>query len=133
MRYSPWRQCLTSCRGSATLPGCFASRECRRANVSVCLRPQLILFGLSNQLVVSYKEESTLAFKQLFVKDYGGEDADDYSAAVYTQQDLYDSVSYVVEQVAPAHTPPAVWFEMWGGCVYILEVSILHEASVKLW
>lgn len=86
------------------------------ANVQrVCLFPlQLILFGLSNQLVVSYKEESTLAFKQLFVKDYGGEDVDDYSAAVYTQQDLYDSVSYVMEQVVPAHTPLAVRFEMGG-------------------
>lgn len=96
---------------SATLPGSFTSWEFQR----VCLFPlQLILFGLSNQLVVSYKEESTLAFKQLFVKDYGGEDVDDYSAAVYTQQDLYDSVSYVMEQVVPAHTPLAVWFEMGG-------------------
>lgn len=65
---------------------------------------QLILFGLSNQLVVSYKEESTLAFKQLFVKDYGGDDVDDYSTAVYTQQELYDSVSHVMEQVVPVHT-----------------------------
>lgn len=62
---------------------------------------QLILFGLSNQLVVSYKEESTMAFKQLFIKNYGGEDEDDYSASVFTQQDFYNSVSYVMEQVGP--------------------------------
>lgn len=68
---------------------------------------QLILFGLNNQLVVSYKEESTLALKQLFIKNYGGEDEDDYSKSVFTQQDFYDSVSHVVEQVGPTHLRPS--------------------------
>ncbi|XP_056893106.1 mucolipin-2 isoform X1 [Takifugu flavidus] len=64
----------------------------------IMVTTQLILFGLSNQLVVSYKEESTMALKQLFIKNYGGEDQDDYSASVFTQQDFYSSVSYVMEQ-----------------------------------
>lgn len=55
-----------------------------------------------------------MAFKQLFIKDYGGEDEDDYSVAVFTQQDFYDSVSYVMEQVVQAHTPQAVWFVIRG-------------------
>lgn len=70
---------------------------------------QLILFGLSNQLVVSYKEESTMAFKQLFIENYGGQDEDDYSASVFTQQDFYNSVSFVMEQVGPAHSACLVW------------------------
>ncbi|XP_061594352.1 mucolipin-2 isoform X2 [Cololabis saira] len=59
---------------------------------------QLILFGLNNQLVVSYKEENTMALKKLFLKDYSGVDEDDYSVAVYTQRGLYDSLFYVLDQ-----------------------------------
>lgn len=90
-----------------------------------------------------------MAFKQLFVKNYGGEDEDDYSASVFTQQDFYDSVSYVMGQVVPARTPPAVWFETgWGGGGDLLHVAcmlpaffwgclqrsyrILHRASIKI-
>lgn len=58
--------------------------------------------------MVSYKEESTLALKQLFIKNYGGEDEDDYSMSVFTQQDFYDSVSHVMEQVGPTLLRP-VW------------------------
>ncbi|CAG08071.1 unnamed protein product, partial [Tetraodon nigroviridis] len=64
----------------------------------IMVTTQLVLFGLSNQLVVSYKEESTMAFKQLFVRDYGGEDQDGYCTAVFTQQDFYHSVFYATEQ-----------------------------------
>uniref|UniRef100_A0A8C6ZPT1 Mucolipin TRP cation channel 1 n=1 Tax=Nothoprocta perdicaria TaxID=30464 RepID=A0A8C6ZPT1_NOTPE len=44
--------------------------------------PQLILFGLSNQMVVTFKEENTVAFKHLFLEDYT--DGADDSYAVYT-------------------------------------------------
>ncbi|XP_069837639.1 mucolipin-2 [Dendropsophus ebraccatus] len=64
----------------------------------VMVTTQLILFGLSNQLVVSFKEENTMAFKHLFLKGYTGIDEDDYSRTVYTQKDLYDSVFYVIDQ-----------------------------------
>ncbi|KAM6922085.1 mucolipin-2 [Xenentodon cancila] len=59
---------------------------------------QLILFGLNNQLVVSYKEENTVALKNLFLKGYSGVDEDDYSVAVYTQRDVYNSLFYVLDQ-----------------------------------
>uniref|UniRef100_A0A9J8AUG8 Mucolipin TRP cation channel 2 n=1 Tax=Cyprinus carpio carpio TaxID=630221 RepID=A0A9J8AUG8_CYPCA len=59
---------------------------------------QLILFGLNNQLVVSYKEENLLAFKNLFLKGYSGVDEDDYSISVYTKQSVYDSLHYVIDQ-----------------------------------
>ncbi|OXB52933.1 hypothetical protein ASZ78_001110 [Callipepla squamata] len=57
---------------------------------------QLILFGLSNQMVVTFKEENTIAFKHLFLKDYV--DGTDDSYAVYTQHDLYDRVFYAVDK-----------------------------------
>ncbi|TKS74658.1 Mucolipin-2 [Collichthys lucidus] len=64
----------------------------------VMITTQLILFGLNNQLVVSYKEENMMALKNLFLRHYSGMDEDDYSVAVYTQQDVYDSLFYVLDQ-----------------------------------
>ncbi|XP_054869875.1 mucolipin-2 [Amphiprion ocellaris] len=64
----------------------------------VMITTQLVLFGLNNQLVVSYKEENTMALKHLFLKDYSGVDEDEYSVAVYTQSDVYDSLYYVLDQ-----------------------------------
>lgn len=58
---------------------------------------QLILFGLSNQMVVTFKEENTIAFKHLFLKDYV--DGADDTYAVYTQRDLYDRMFYAMEKV----------------------------------
>ncbi|KAG8574371.1 hypothetical protein GDO81_009152 [Engystomops pustulosus] len=57
---------------------------------------QLILFGLSNQMVVQFTEENTVAFKHLFLKDYT--DDSDRTYAVYTQNDVYDYLYYAVEQ-----------------------------------
>lgn len=62
--------------------------------------PQLVLFGLNNQLVVSYKEENTMALKHLFLKGYSGVDEDDYSVAVYTKHDVYESLFYVMDQAS---------------------------------
>uniref|UniRef100_A0A8V0ZFW2 Mucolipin TRP cation channel 2 n=1 Tax=Gallus gallus TaxID=9031 RepID=A0A8V0ZFW2_CHICK len=64
----------------------------------VMVTSQLVFFGLSNQLVVSFKEENTVAFKHLFLKGYSGVDEDDYSCSIYTQQDAYDSIFYVIDQ-----------------------------------
>lgn len=61
---------------------------------------QLVFFGLNNQLVVSYKEENTMALKNLFIKGYSGVDEDDFSIAVYTQRDVYDSLFYVLDQAS---------------------------------
>ncbi|NP_001089421.1 uncharacterized protein LOC734471 [Xenopus laevis] len=57
---------------------------------------QLILFGLSNQMVVQFKEENTEAFKHLFLKDYT--DDADKTYAIYTQEDVYEHLYYAVEQ-----------------------------------
>ncbi|KAM9313485.1 mucolipin-1 [Gastrophryne carolinensis] len=57
---------------------------------------QLILFGLSNQMVVQFREENTVAFKHLLLKDYT--DDSDKSYAVYTQSDVYEHLYYAVDQ-----------------------------------
>ncbi|KAG5853846.1 hypothetical protein ANANG_G00030890 [Anguilla anguilla] len=62
----------------------------------VIVTVQLVLFGLSNQMVVTFKEENTATFKHLFLKDY--EDGSDDSLAVYTQDDVYGHIHYAVEQ-----------------------------------
>lgn len=61
---------------------------------------QLVRFGLSNQLVVAFKEENTAAFKHLFLKGYSGSDEDDYSCSVYTQEDTYDSIFFAINQAS---------------------------------
>ncbi|XP_029917356.1 mucolipin-1a isoform X2 [Myripristis murdjan] len=62
----------------------------------VIVTVQLVMFGLSNQVVVTFKEENTMTFKHLFLKDY--DEASDNSFAVYTQSDVYDHIFYAVEQ-----------------------------------
>uniref|UniRef100_A0A6Q2YW62 Uncharacterized protein n=1 Tax=Esox lucius TaxID=8010 RepID=A0A6Q2YW62_ESOLU len=54
---------------------------------------QLVLFGLSNQMVVTFKEENTAAFKHLFLKDY-----QDSSTAIYRQRELYSHIYYAIDQ-----------------------------------
>ncbi|XP_071360924.1 mucolipin-1a isoform X1 [Trachinotus anak] len=62
----------------------------------IIVTAQLVLFGLSNQVVVTFKEENTMTFKHLFLKDY--DESSDDSCAVYTQSDVYDHIFYAVEQ-----------------------------------
>ncbi|KAM5323316.1 mucolipin-2 isoform 1-T2 [Glossophaga mutica] len=64
----------------------------------VMVTTQLVRFGLSNQLVVAFKEENTVAFKYLFLKGYSGVDEDNYSCSVYTQEDAYESIFYAINQ-----------------------------------
>lgn len=90
--------------------------------------PQLIMFGLNNQLVVAYKEENMMALKHLFVRDYSGVDEDDYSTAVYTQQDFYQSLSFVLDQV---RTHFAILCSSWP-CGYFFSVNTLWLRSVAL-
>lgn len=58
-----------------------------------------MLFGLSNQVVVTFREENTMTFKNLFLKDYDKSSGDSF--AVYTQNDVYEHIFYAVDQVSP--------------------------------
>ncbi|XP_060921221.1 mucolipin-1b [Labrus mixtus] len=55
---------------------------------------QLVLFGLSNQMVVTFKEENTAAFKHLFLKGF----QDNLPQAVHTQKDIYSHIHFAIEQ-----------------------------------
>ncbi|XP_071773416.2 mucolipin-3 [Centroberyx gerrardi] len=57
---------------------------------------QLVSFGLSNQMVVTFKEENLMTFKHLFLKDYV--DGRMATYALYRQADVYDHIDYVIEQ-----------------------------------
>ncbi|XP_021149875.2 mucolipin-3 isoform X3 [Columba livia] len=57
---------------------------------------QLVIFGLTNQMVVAFKEENTVAFKHLFLKGYMDRMDDTY--AVYTQTDVYDQIFFAINQ-----------------------------------
>ncbi|XP_066181243.1 mucolipin-3 isoform X2 [Sylvia atricapilla] len=62
----------------------------------VMVTVQLVVFGLSNQMVVAFKEENTVAFKHLFLKGYMDRMDDTY--AVYTQTDVYDQIFFAINQ-----------------------------------
>ncbi|KAJ8251667.1 hypothetical protein GJAV_G00223820 [Gymnothorax javanicus] len=57
---------------------------------------QLVMFGLSNQMVVTFNEENTASFKNIFLKDYS-EDTEE-PLTVYTQSDVYSHIEYAIEQ-----------------------------------
>uniref|UniRef100_A0A8C5KKR7 Mucolipin 2 n=2 Tax=Jaculus jaculus TaxID=51337 RepID=A0A8C5KKR7_JACJA len=59
---------------------------------------QLVRFGLGNQMVVAFKEDSTVAFKHLFLKGYAGVDEDGHSCSIYTKQETYDCIFYAINQ-----------------------------------
>ncbi|XP_016072934.1 PREDICTED: mucolipin-1 isoform X5 [Miniopterus natalensis] len=61
-----------------------------------CPSHQLILFGLSNQLAVTFREENTIAFRHLFLLGYS--DGADDTFAAYTQEQLYQAIFYAVDQ-----------------------------------
>ncbi|XP_034750270.1 mucolipin-1-like [Etheostoma cragini] len=55
---------------------------------------QLMLFGLSHQMVVTFKDENTDAFKHLFLEGYTGRAPQD----VHTQEEVYSRVHFAVQQ-----------------------------------
>ncbi len=65
-------------------------------SVSLCVC-QLVLFGLSNQMVVAFKEENTDSFRHLFLRDYV--DDSEEPLCVHTQRDVYGHIEYAIEQV----------------------------------
>ncbi|KAG7487757.1 hypothetical protein MATL_G00026790 [Megalops atlanticus] len=62
---------------------------------------QLVSFGLSNQMVVTFKEENLMSFKHLFLKAYSDQSTGDY--AVYTQTEVYNHIYFVIQQYANLH------------------------------
>lgn len=69
---------------------------------------QLVSFGLSNQMVVKFKEENLMTFKHLFLKDYVDGEMETY--ALYRQSDVYDHVYYIIKQVTVFSSPASSFF-----------------------
>ncbi|XP_067845916.1 mucolipin-2-like isoform X2 [Heptranchias perlo] len=76
----------------------FPWKLCLQILKIVMVTTQLILFGLSNELVASFKEENSITFKHLFLKGYQDPDKNDDTVVVYTQQEVHDSMSYAINQ-----------------------------------
>ncbi|CAL8345173.1 unnamed protein product [Merluccius merluccius] len=57
---------------------------------------QLVSFGLSNEMMVTFKEESLMTFKNLFLKGYTDQHRGTY--ALYTKTDVYDHIHYAVDR-----------------------------------
>ncbi|KAM9385769.1 mucolipin-3-like [Pholidichthys leucotaenia] len=67
----------------------------------VIITAQLVSFGLSNQMVVKFKEENLMTFKHFFLKDYVDGGMDTY--AVYSQPEVYDHIDFIIKQAAGLH------------------------------
>ncbi|XP_020489412.2 mucolipin-3 isoform X2 [Labrus bergylta] len=67
----------------------------------VLITVQLVSFGLSNQMVVTFKEENLMTFKHLFLKDYVDGSSDTY--AVYRQDDVYEYIDYIIDKYGHLH------------------------------
>lgn len=71
----------------------------------IIITVQLVLFGLNNQMVVTFKEENIQTFRHIFLKDYVDGSMDTY--AVYRQADAYDHIDYIIQQYTQLHNVTA--------------------------
>ncbi|XP_034039935.1 mucolipin-3-like [Thalassophryne amazonica] len=62
---------------------------------------QLVSFGLSNEMMVTFKDENLMAFKHLFLKGYTNQKLGHY--ALYTKTDLYDHIYYIIDRYMNLH------------------------------
>lgn len=54
-------------------------------------------FGLSNEMMVTFKEENLMTFRNLFLKGYKDHRLGGY--ALYTKVDMYDHIFYIINKV----------------------------------
>uniref|UniRef100_A0A3P8UH12 Mucolipin TRP cation channel 3 n=1 Tax=Amphiprion percula TaxID=161767 RepID=A0A3P8UH12_AMPPE len=57
---------------------------------------QLVSFGLSNQMMVTFKDENLMTFRHLFLKEYKDPRLGSY--ALYTKADVYDHIYYIINR-----------------------------------
>uniref|UniRef100_A0A8D0CRI4 Mucolipin TRP cation channel 3 n=1 Tax=Sander lucioperca TaxID=283035 RepID=A0A8D0CRI4_SANLU len=57
---------------------------------------QLVSFGLSNEMMVTFKDENLMTFRHLFLKEYKDHRLGNY--ALYTKADVYDHISYIIDR-----------------------------------
>ncbi|XP_022613601.1 mucolipin-3-like isoform X2 [Seriola dumerili] len=57
---------------------------------------QLVSFGLSNEMMVTFKDENLMTFRHLFLKGYKDHRLGSY--ALYTKADVYDHIDYIINR-----------------------------------
>ncbi|XP_038554048.1 mucolipin-3-like [Micropterus salmoides] len=57
---------------------------------------QLVSFGLSNEMMVTFKEDNLMTFRHLFLKGYKDHRLGSY--ALYTKADVYDHIYYIMDR-----------------------------------
>ncbi|XP_008332633.1 mucolipin-3-like isoform X2 [Cynoglossus semilaevis] len=57
---------------------------------------QLVTFGLSNEMMVTFKDENLMAFRHLFLKGYKDHGLGTY--VLYTKADVYDRIYYIIDR-----------------------------------
>ncbi|XP_023674536.1 mucolipin-3 isoform X2 [Paramormyrops kingsleyae] len=57
---------------------------------------QLISFGLSNQMMVTFEDEILVTLRHLLLKGYNDRNIENY--AVYTKSEVYDHIHFIVDQ-----------------------------------
>uniref|UniRef100_A0A3Q3WS37 Uncharacterized protein n=1 Tax=Mola mola TaxID=94237 RepID=A0A3Q3WS37_MOLML len=57
---------------------------------------QLVSFGLSNEMMVTFKDENLMTFRHLFLKEYKDHRLRSY--ALYTKADVYDHIYFVIDK-----------------------------------
>uniref|UniRef100_A0A672J744 Mucolipin-3-like n=1 Tax=Salarias fasciatus TaxID=181472 RepID=A0A672J744_SALFA len=57
---------------------------------------QLVSFGLSNEMMVTFKAENQMTFRHLFLKGYKDHTMGSY--ALYTKTDVYDHINYIIHR-----------------------------------
>ncbi|KAM9790005.1 mucolipin-3-like [Neosynchiropus ocellatus] len=57
---------------------------------------QLVSFGLSNEMMVTFKDESLMTFRHLFLKGYKDQHLGRY--ALYAKADVYEHIGFVIDR-----------------------------------
>uniref|UniRef100_A0A672YF47 Mucolipin 3 n=1 Tax=Sphaeramia orbicularis TaxID=375764 RepID=A0A672YF47_9TELE len=57
---------------------------------------QLVSFGLSNEMMVTFKDENLMTFRHLFLKGYKDQRQGNY--ALYTKTDVYDHIYFIINR-----------------------------------
>lgn len=65
----------------------------------VCLTfvSQLVSFGLSNEMMVTFKDDNLMSFRHLFLKGYKDHRQESY--ALYTKSAVYDHIYFIIHKV----------------------------------
>ncbi|XP_061879659.1 mucolipin-3-like [Entelurus aequoreus] len=64
----------------------------------VIITAQLVSFGLSNEMMVTFKDENLMTFRNIFLKGYKDHQLGGH--VVYTKADVYEHIRYVIDRYA---------------------------------